>query len=355
MNRTIEGSDYNIHIGPISLLNANLNSFSNIVYLMDDNVFEHCWPILEKNNIVNNKTLKIIIPHGEDNKKIETCSDIFRSLISFGIDRKSIVINLGGGVVGDMGGYCASVFLRGIPFIQIPTTLLAMVDASVGGKVAINFNHYKNMIGLFQNPKAVFIDPWFLKTLTERHINSGYVEVLKHGLISSKEQWNKFKKADPKNIPVEIIHQAVSIKNDIVLKDFKESNLRKVLNLGHTAGHALESILLKEENPIYHGEAIAFGLAFMAYLSHELASLSETERNDIIECVLPFIPRNIMKLDEEQFIHGMKIDKKNHRGKVCMVLLDSIGSPVIDQVIAENKLKEALRWTIAHTPINQKN
>ena len=277
----------------------------------------------------------IEIDSGEQYKNIETCSGVWSALSELGADRKSIVINLGGGVITDLGGFVASTFMRGIDFINIPTTLLSMVDASVGGKTGVDLGVLKNQVGVFNNAVMVLIDSQFLKTLPKDQLLSGSAEMLKHGLVYDEAYWNDF--ANPSILESdkidELIHRSVVIKNEIVLQDPREKGLRKIVNYGHTLGHAIESYFL--ENPdkkdLLHGEAIAIGMILETYLSKEIQNFPEEKLNQIKNTFLSYFDKVIFKdEDYSKIIDLMKFDKKNSHGNINFVLLKDIGNPIID-------------------------
>ena len=241
--------------------------------LVDENSFTHCVSEFIVQTDLTNDIEIIEIESGEENKTLEICQYIWQTFLDFNADRKTLLINLGGGVITDLGGFIASTYKRGIDFINVPTTLLAQIDASVGGKVGIDFNNFKNIIGVFNEPKLVVIYPYFLKTLNKRQMLSGYVEALKHGLIADKLYWKILQTgllSDANNWE-KLIESSIEIKNNIVKNDFEENGERKKLNFGHTIGHAIESHSLKHDKfPLLHGEAIAIGIICEAYLSHIL-------------------------------------------------------------------------------------
>ncbi|MDH5415309.1 MAG: 3-dehydroquinate synthase, partial [Flavobacteriaceae bacterium] len=247
------------------------NEISNVFILVDENTREFCLPILRK-ELSNRISIKVIeIKSGEAHKNINACVAVWKTLTKYEADRTSILINLGGGMVSDLGGFVASTYKRGIRFINIPTSLLSMVDASVGSKTGVDLDNLKNLVGLFSDPQMVLIDTSYLNTLKEREMSSGVAEVIKYGLTFDDELLIKIKKDKWKtnNDLIDIIYRSIIIKNDVVLKDFKEKNLRKVLNFGHTVGHAIESYFLNQSNlpSLTHGEAIAIGMVIEAYIS----------------------------------------------------------------------------------------
>src|SRR5690606_38544696 len=245
--------------------------YQSVFFLVDDNTHEHCLPLL-LSEIHENILIEIIeIPAGEESKAIEIAVQVWETMSETQASRKSLMINLGGGMITDMGGFIASTFKRGIDLINIPTSLLAMVDASVGGKTGIDLNGIKNLIGTFAMPELTLIHPEFLQTLPEREFRSGLAEMLKHGLIHDKNHWLELIEIENFDfISIDyLIEKSVKIKQEIVEKDPFENGIRKILNFGHTIGHALESQLLQTENPLLHGEAISVGMMVESILSYE--------------------------------------------------------------------------------------
>jgi 3-dehydroquinate synthase len=328
--KEIKSSDYSVWIGDHSFSKLNISAYSKIAILVDENTKRYCFPKLQKleNSIV------IEIKSGEEYKNINTCNFIWEQLTEHNFDRNSLLINLGGGVIGDMGGLCASTYKRGIDFVQIPTTLLSMVDASSGGKVGINFNQFKNHIGLFNNPKAVFISIDFLESLPENQLKSGFAEVVKHALISDNSLWKRLLSIPFVDLDWEdIIETSVHIKNKIFSADPFEKGERKKLNFGHTFGHAIESYYLEKGTPILHGEAVFMGMILETEISH----LSETDKNEIKNYILsnfalPYTPK---KYNLHKFLIN---DKKNQSGKINFSLLNKIGNCTIDNLFSTDEL-----------------
>ena len=328
--KEIKAIDYSIWIGKNSFSKLDISNYSQVAILVDENTKKDC---LSKLPEIEN-ALIIEIKSGEEYKNISTCNFIWAQLTINNFDRNSLLINLGGGVIGDMGGFCAATYKRGLNFIHIPTTLLAMVDASVGGKLGINFKGFKNQIGLFNNPKAVFISSKFLETLEESELNSGFAEVLKHALISDNSLWLKLKNTPFTDLDWEdIIDTSLQIKNKIVLADPFEKGERKKLNFGHTFGHAIESYYLEKGTSISHGEAVFMGMI----LETEISDLSETDKNEIKNYILsnfslPYTPK---KSNLHKFLIN---DKKNQNGKINFTLLNGIGNGSLDNLFSLNEL-----------------
>ncbi len=307
----------------------NLKS-SKIFIIADENTQRYCSSYLFKNHDFETTPETITIPVGEAHKNIETCLKVWETLSEKGADRNSLIINLGGGVVTDLGGFVASTFMRGISFINIPTSLLAMVDASVGGKNGVDLGHKKNQIGVINLPEMVILDIEFLKTLPQEHIISGLAEMLKHGLIHSKDYWERVKNTDAsKKLEFEkLIWDSVEIKKEIVTKDPLEKDLRKTLNYGHTLGHAIESYFLEnfDKKSLLHGEAVAVGLILETYISMETFGFPEDAMNDITRSIFKYFPKQYFtQKDIAAIINLLVFDKKNRNGKVLFVLLEDIG------------------------------
>lgn len=321
-------------------------SYSKIFILTDRNTAEQCLPTLIAGMPANFEYDIIEIDPGEENKNIDFCIGIWKMLLDFGADRNSLLINLGGGVVTDMGGFAASTFKRGIDFVQIPTTLLSQVDASVGGKTGIDLDSVKNIIGTFTQPQAVFINAGFLKTLDKRQLISGYAEMIKHAFIFDAEYFQKVKEVNFDYIDEELIYQSVEIKNKVVTQDPKEQGLRKILNFGHTIGHAVETYSLdKDKNPLLHGEAIAIGMICEAYLSNQYNDLRDNQLVEIVEAIRNIFPDYNLKSESfRTLIEIMKNDKKNSDDKIGFALLTKIGRCDFNHYLDESKIKSALSY-----------
>lgn len=317
----------------------NLSDYSSVFILTDENIAPFWLPeVCEWLHCP--EAIEIIIKPGEQQKDLRTIQRIWNKLLKHNADRHSLLINLGGGVISDMGGFAASCFKRGIDFINIPTTLLAMVDASVGGKTGVDFGSYKNQIGTFAEPKAVLLNTMFLSTLPEREILSGLAEMLKYGFI-----------ADPDLLQVDLenyesfIQRAAEIKKKIVAEDPFEQGKRKILNLGHTIGHAIESHRLTGESPLLHGEAVALGMWCALWLSVQKLGLDEMFLRDY-EKKLPMLLSEaqvvVCEQDIEDIMKKLVHDKKSRDGKPQFVLLEDLGKPVCDIEMEPDMIREAL-------------
>lgn len=325
------------------------NFHSKLFILVDSNTNQDCIPYFF-NKMGKEISFEIIeVKAGEIYKNLNTCTDIWNALTKLGADRKSLMINLGGGVITDMGGFAASTFKRGIRFINIPTTLLSMVDASVGGKTGIDLGVLKNQIGMFSNPEMVLIDTGFLKTVSDREMHSGLAEIIKYGFTFDVSIWEQLKSL--RNVDLEIIddlvYRSIEIKNDVVLKDLKEDNIRKALNFGHTIGHAIESYFLESEDKenLTHGESIAIGMVIELYYSSKIFDFPMVETNAIKDYMINFYGKTIIKeSDFEPIIDLMQYDKKNVNGIVNFILLKKMEQCEIDVQVDEKLLIEGLNY-----------
>ncbi len=325
------------------------NFHSKLFVLVDSNTRKSCLTHF-LGQIELDLNFEIIeIEAGEIHKNIDTCGKIWNQLTKLGADRKSILINLGGGVITDMGGFVASTFKRGIKFVNIPTTLLSMVDASVGGKTGVDLGALKNQIGMFSNPEMVLIDTAFLKTLSEREMRSGLAEIIKYGLTFDINIWHQLRSIT--NLEYEsldeLVYRSIVIKNDVVLKDLKEENLRKILNFGHTMGHAIESYFLedKEKSSLTHGESIAIGMVIESYYSSQLFDYPISETQDLKDFVIRFYGKApILTSDFEAIISLMQYDKKNVNGMVNFALLKNTDEFAINVQVDNKLLIEGLNY-----------
>ena len=348
--KTIQAVTYPVHFHKESYKElSNLieeKNYSKLFILVDENTFENCYPKFIP-NLETDKTIEVIeIESGEINKNLDTCIGVWNAITELGGDRKSLLITLGGGVITDLGGFVASCFKRGIDFVNIPTTLLSMVDASVGGKTGVDLGVLKNQIGLFANPEMVIVDTDYLTTVTEREIKSGTAEIIKYGLTYDVKLFNEIK--DNKNLNInDLIFRSVEIKNEVVLQDPKEQNLRKILNFGHTLGHAIESFYLESEDKenLTHGEAIAIGMVCESYMSYKLLNFPKEKVNDVKAVVLSTYNRtNLIKEDFSTIMELLKHDKKNVNGQVNFVLLNDYEDFKIDCKVQEDLIIESMEY-----------
>ncbi len=322
--------------------------FSSIFILVDENSLEYCIPeIIAK--VPKLLVAEIIeLESGESNKNIEVCTQVWTALGELGADRNSLLINVGGGVITDLGGFVASTFKRGIAFVNIPTTLLAQVDASVGGKTGVDLGVLKNEVGVFANPEKLFINTRFLKTLPLREMKSGLAEVLKHGLVASEAYWNKCAEVDLEEVDFleDIIRESIAIKSTIVSIDPKEAGERKKLNFGHSIGHAIESLVLERgEETLLHGEAVAMGMICESWISTQLTGLKTEQHEEVVRNICQYFPLYpIAQIDEHRILELMRHDKKNDKGEIKMALLSSIGNAIAAKAVTLNVIVASFNY-----------
>ena len=352
--KQIQANDYIIELG--DLLESNFHTLLKTTYanskkviIVDENTHDYCLEFMITSFEELQEAEVMLLPIGEENKVMAVCFQVFEALTEYKIGRKDVIINLGGGIVSDMGGFVASVYKRGVDFINIPTSLLAMVDASIGGKTGIDLGVHKNQIGTFSNPKALFIDKGFLATLPEEELLNGYAEMLKHALILDKEYWNDLVSITSLEdlMDEDKIGRSVILKNEIVKADPLENNSRKKLNFGHTIGHAIEGYFL-ENTPVSHGHAVGIGMIAESFLSFKKGILNEKDWKEIettLSKIFPLLPLELEAIPE--MIELMRNDKKNFEGEIKCCLITEIGNCVFDQNINENEINEAFCYLIA--------
>ena len=342
--------DFSVHIGSevFELLLEHLieRSYSKVFVLVDENTEKYCLPALS-HYLFDIKLIKI--QGGEQHKTLETAQYIWNFLQQQEADRNSVLINLGGGIIGDIGGFCASTFKRGMDYINAPTTLLAMVDSGIGGKTGIDYNGYKNAIGTISQPKAVYINPELLKTLPKDELLNGFAEIIKHGLILDKTYWEKIVKTgfDDWEKLATLISGSIKLKLDVVKKDPKEESYRKILNFGHTIGHAIEAYSLKrDKKPLRHGEAVAIGMICEAYLSKTQLDLSTKDLREIAAFISRYFTKySLRSILSPELINLMRQDKKNdHPDAINFTLLKKIGKGSINHVCSESQIAAALNY-----------
>lgn len=351
--QTFTSTQFTLEIGSIldsslAKLLAKKYADSKVVIIVDENTHDNCLEYM----LTSFETLKeaevMLLPVGEENKVMEVCFQVWEALTEYQIGRKDLIINLGGGVVTDMGGFIASIFKRGVDFIHIPTSLLGMVDASIGGKTGIDLGPYKNQLGVFSHPKYIFIDPVFLETLPAEEWMNGYAEMLKHALISDRKQYIKLKKinSDLELKKLKTLTDSIKVKFDIVEEDPLEKGRRKVLNFGHTIGHAIEGFFLDKE-PISHGHAVAIGILAESYISMIQGKLNKTDYNDIELTILEKFPVPAIELEDiQKIVQLTKNDKKNEANKIYCSLLSEIGVCEINCEVKEAEIEAALNYLI---------
>ncbi|MDG1331368.1 MAG: 3-dehydroquinate synthase [Crocinitomicaceae bacterium] len=342
----IQSNGYQLELGSIleSSFAEKLASFSNekVILFCDENTSEACVSFLITQFQELSEAEVIMIPSGEVHKTVEIVENIWEVLSDYQVGRHDLLVNVGGGMITDMGGFIASCYKRGIEFINVPTSLLGMVDASIGGKTGVNLGHFKNQIGVFSHPIAVYIDPIFLSTLPPAELMSGFAELLKHGLISDPLLYAEVlaQMEEPESIPIELLRDAIEIKNKVVTADPLEKGERKKLNFGHTFGHVIEGFYMGREG-VSHGWAVAIGMIFEAYLSYKkgLLKLEDFQKveQDLIKWynIPPFSNE-----DMQQMVSMLSNDKKNRAGKVQCCLLEGIGKCSFDHEIAQGEAVE---------------
>ncbi len=341
MPTSLPGSVH-IHDRPEALLQAFFreNRYTQVAVLTDNNTQQHCYPLVKEWLPPHHL---ITVAPGEEAKNLQTCTEVWHALTQLQIDRHALVLVLGGGVLGDLGGFCAATYKRGIDFVLMPTTLLAQVDASVGGKLGIDFEGLKNHIGVFQLPTATLISPAFLATLPVRELRSGFAEVIKHCVISDRQKWNEIRRKPLANQPwKDLIAHSVSFKEGVTQRDPKEKGERKILNFGHTVGHAIESLSLLTAQRLFHGEAIALGMVAEAHIAaaKNLLSVSEVEE---LETFVWSIYDKVAMPPASRVWEVMKQDKKNKGNEVLMALPKGLGSAVWDVAVSEKEVVAALK------------
>ncbi|MDL1913349.1 MAG: 3-dehydroquinate synthase [Bergeyella sp.] len=323
---------------------------SQVFVLVDKNTRKFCLPLLQKKLNTKIPTEIIEIKAGEKEKNIVNVTRLWETLAKKNADRKSLLINLGGGVISDLGGFIASTYKRGIPFINIPTTLLSMCDAAIGGKTGIDHDFYKNIIGTFSLAEKTYIYPKFLETLPFAELRSGFAEMLKHGLVADASHWKdltRIKNLEWQNIEP-LIKTSVKIKERIVDADPREENVRKKLNFGHTIGHAVESLFLKRKNPIPHGEAVAMGMIAETHLSYLENLISKEQEEDILTKIIFFYPKiNIEIFKDIEIYNVMLNDKKNTRRKINFSLIKNVGNCIYNQPASKSNVIESIKFYIS--------
>ena len=326
-----------------ALSNYLSGNHQKIGMLVDNNTYVHCYPLIEAalppHFVIN-------IASGEKHKDLSTCNGIWEEMTYHQMDRGALLINLGGGVIGDMGGFCAATYKRGIKFLNIPTTLLAQVDASIGGKLGVDFQGFKNHIGVFQEPERVLICPEFLLTLPTKELRSGFAEVIKHALIRDATHWEKIIKTPWELQPWdEHIAHSVYIKNQIVEEDPNEMGIRKILNFGHTVGHAIERHYLHEPDPLLHGEAVAVGIICEAHLSSVKQGLPQDHLNQISNFIIGAFGKIAVPPEELNAItKNVLQDKKNLDGKIMCTLLTEIGEATYNVPVTLSEIEQSLEY-----------
>lgn len=354
--KTIEIEGSSLYIGQDALdeLRVQLDFYQikvqRFFILADENTSVHCLPALQKKIPLLENACTIIVKAGEEHKTIQTCEYIWSELARQGANRNSMMINLGGGVITDMGGFAASTFHRGMPFINVPTTLMSMIDASIGGKTGVDLTSLKNIVGLFSNPHGIYVYPDFLKTLPHSHMVSGYAEMLKHAIITDPGFWKSLSKVPMALIRNwdDLIYQAAYIKCRIVNSDPLETGSRRLLNFGHTIGHAFETYSLRhDQSPISHGMAVAMGMICETYISYRLLNLSLKQRDEIVKTILAnFDHYEVDSNAIDELVELTYYDKKNRDGVILLSLIKELGKAIDGQACDKAMIRESLfRYT----------
>ena len=324
------------------------DNYSQVIVIVDENTKVNCYPSLQHLIPIKHKLLEI--KSGEIHKNIDTCTQLWTQMIAAKTDRKALLINLGGGVIGDMGGFVASTYMRGIDFIQMPTTLLSQVDASVGGKLGIDFHHHKNMVGLFTDPQLVWCNTSFLSSLPARELRSGFAEIIKHAIIYSPILWSQITSITDLSHPdipwTQLVHDNVSIKKQVVQKDPKEQGLRKILNYGHTIGHAIEAESLeKSTTPLLHGEAIAIGMICEAHVAMQKGHLPITALEQITSYIAALYGKQDLSVfTVDLLLERMSTDKKNEKGAMLFSMPDTIGNCLYNIEVKEEEIRKSIAY-----------
>ena len=351
--RTVDCGGYKVFIGPASLtlldhfLEGEKFRDSRCFILADENTVTHCLPIIRESVSSLRDAEVLEIASGEEHKQIDSAGGLWDALMNLGADRQSVLINLGGGVISDLGGFVAGTYKRGIRYINVPTSLLAQVDASVGSKTGVDHNGVKNLVGLFNPPAATFVFEGFLKTLPRRHLLAGYAEMFKHALIADSGLWDELSELEPSIDGLDgMLFRSIDIKNQIVTQDPLETGIRKKLNFGHTIGHSVESYSLESNiKSLLHGEAVAIGLMCETYISHKAGYIPQRVVDQVSEVLDRLYPRFSMdSLSHHRLIELMRADKKNLKGAINFTLLQDIGKSVIDQQVPVDTIIESLNF-----------
>jgi 3-dehydroquinate synthase len=313
--------------------------------LTDEHTSVHCLPILLKNIPSLKEAVVLSMKSGEKNKNLTSCIDIWKQLNAGGAMRNSLLLNLGGGVLCDTGGFSASVYMRGIDFIHIPTTLLSMADASIGGKTGIDLDGLKNRVGVFSFPESVVSYPAFLNTLPQREINAGFAEIIKQALLAGEKLWSMVKQVEPdtKRIPEQIISETLLFKAGIVAEDPYEKGRRAIFNFGHTIGHAIETCsLIHDEDSLRHGEAVAAGMICAQYLCNKVENFPQELSDEICALIKAWFPWLRIDFSDDEIISHIRFDKKKTGKPSRFILLKKIGEPVITEKVTEEDIRSAI-------------
>lgn len=318
-------------------------AYTSIIVLTDENTSTYCYPIV-KDSLPQHSHIEL--ESGEEHKTIESCNTIWEAMTHANLDRHSVLIIIGGGVLCDMGGFCAATFKRGIDFIFIPTTLLAQADASIGGKLGIDFNNFKNQLGVFKEPELNLLHSGFLSTLPQNELRSGFAEIIKHALIGDAELWNQIKTNKLNDQPWDsLLKKSSAFKYSVIEQDPLEKGIRKILNAGHTIGHAIETFCLANGNKVLHGEAVAAGLIAEGKLAYERQMLNVEQLDEITSFILNQYGKIDLSPNSFKAIGELcKQDKKNKGNKILAALLNGIGAARWDCEISPDEIERSLAF-----------
>lgn len=337
-----ENSNVIFETGKFSKLNAFIKKgkYSRLIVLCDTNTMQHCYPLVAKNCPPIQSADLLEIDAGEEFKTLDTCKQLWEALSEAQVDKNALLINLGGGVVTDIGGFVASIYKRGVDFVNIPTSVMAMADASVGGKCGVDLNSIKNQLGTITQAKCVFINTNFLLTLPQRHLANGMAEVVKMALIADAKLIKDL--LNPKMSIEPLIKRSVALKSAIVKKDPFDKGVRKILNFGHTVGHAIESCFLGTEDELLHGEAIAIGMLIESLIAFEKKMIKRNDLQSIVDIISPnYTVLQFSELEQRKIIEFMLHDKKNKNNKIRMSLLTRLGACKYDIEVSFAQIEKA--------------
>tara|TARA_R110002050_G_scaffold290260_3_gene443842 strand:- start:8904 stop:9983 length:1080 start_codon:yes stop_codon:yes gene_type:complete len=331
----------------VEFVNQNYPKAKRFI-IADSNIMQYCLPLIDSYLAKLKVEQQVFsIEAGEDSKSIDLAHQLWENFTDLAITRGDLILNIGGGVVSDLGGFVAATYKRGVDVINVPTTLLAMADASVGGKVGVNFHQLKNQLGYFSNPKGVFIYPDFLNTLPDKEFISGYAEMVKHALIADSEAWNKMRTKGAPSIDfvTELLPSSVAIKNSFVKEDPTDKGIRKTLNFGHTIGHGIETLFMDSDTEVLHGEAVAAGMVAAAYISNKKSGLSDSDLIDISTYINEVFDLEFVTwLMAENLALPLKHDKKNAGSTLQFVLISAPGKAVYNQEVSMELALEAFEY-----------
>jgi 3-dehydroquinate synthase len=325
-------------------LQKEMSKYHRIFFLADFRTLRKCLHVVEELTAEGTECHTLVIQEGERFKNINTCILLWKQLQELNAHRSDLLINVGGGVVCDIGAFVASTFKRGMNFIQVPTSLMAMADAAIGGKSGVDLEMVKNQVGVFASPAAIYIYPLFTETLDQRQVLNGSAEIIKHALIQDRKLWNKM--TAEKSVPAseEYILRSAELKSSVVTEDFHETGRRRILNFGHTFGHAFESYSLKHDHrPILHGEAVAMGMVCEAWLSVHVNGMKSDEFDEIRKYIFHFFPKyNLAPSSIQELLGLIRMDKKNSADSINISLLNAIGSCSYNCSCSEEDIVTAL-------------